>query len=300
MRITLVHNPEAGDGDHSRRQLQRLIEGEGHEVTYQSAKGAELEASLAEPDDVVLVAGGDGAVARVAKVLAGRRIPIAILPLGTANNIAKTLGIRGSAEQLIAAIPTAVRRAFDLGVIRGPGLDARFLEGVGMGLFTEAMCMIKAGEEPENTEKKFARDCRFLRLLSRDFPVQRFSITADGDDLSGEYILCEVLNIRAIGPGLCFAPGADPADGWLDLVLVSESERGRLSDYVAARCASEEGGLELPVRRAQQVRISDAVGGLRVDDAIERSAGVSAARLFRQGGVVVELEPRTLEFLVPA
>jgi diacylglycerol kinase family enzyme len=64
-------------------------------------------------------------------VLAGRRIPIAILPLGTANNIAKTLGIRGSAEQLIAAIPTAVRRAFDLGVIGGPGLDARFLEGVG-------------------------------------------------------------------------------------------------------------------------------------------------------------------------
>jgi diacylglycerol kinase family enzyme len=300
MRITLVHNPSAGDGGHSRRQLQRLIEAEGHRVAYQSIKDGRLERALANPGDVVLVAGGDGAVSQVARLLAGRRIPISILPVGTANNIAQALGIRGSAEQLIAAIPTADRRPFDLGVVRGPELDARFLEGVGMGLFTEAMCMIQGGAEPEGSEEKVARDCRFLRGLSRDFPAQRYSITADGDDLSGEYILCEVLNIRAIGPGLCFAPGANPADGWLDLVLVDESRRGPLHDYLAARCAGEDRGLGLPARRARQVRISEAVGGLRVDDEIERTAGVSAARLFRHGGVVIEVEPGALEFLIPA
>jgi diacylglycerol kinase family enzyme len=299
MRITLVHNPQAGEGRHSGKTLQGRLEQQGYRVTLQSIKQDGFESTLAEPGDFVVVAGGDGAVGTVAKCLAGRGVPIAILPLGTANNIARTLGIDGSPEQTIAGISAAERQPFDLGVMQGPELDSRFLEAVGMGLFTEAMCMIKSGEEPDGKHEKFVRDCRFLSLLSRDFPAQHYTVTADGDDLSGEYILCEVLNIRSIGPGLCLAPEADPADGLLDVVLVGEAERGRLRDYLTARCAGEDSPPEFPARRASQVRISAGMGGVRVDDEIERAAGISASRLFRQGGVVVGVERHVLEFLVP-
>jgi diacylglycerol kinase family enzyme len=300
MHITLVHNPAAGDARHSARQLQRLIRQQGHEVTYLAIKQRGLERALADPGEVVVVAGGDGAVGQVAKAIAGREVPIAILPVGTANNIARTLGITGAPEEIIEGLERAGRRAFDLGVVRGPELESRFLEAVGMGLFTEAMCMIKSGEDPDDAEEKFVRDCRFLRLLSQDFPPARYTIAADGDDLSGEYILCEALNIRSIGPGLCLAPEADPADGLLDLVLVGEAERDRLGGYIAARCDGDESCvLELAVRRAREIRISEATGGVRVDDGIERAAGISAARLFNRGELVIEAERGALEFLVP-
>jgi diacylglycerol kinase family enzyme len=46
-------------------------------------------------------AGGDGTAANAARTVAGRAIPLAVLPLGTANNIARSLGYVGSIEELI-------------------------------------------------------------------------------------------------------------------------------------------------------------------------------------------------------
>ena len=71
----------------------------GLPTTYQSIKDKDFKAALGENWDLVLVAGGDGTVAKVARCLVDRdiahRIPIAILPVGTANNIARSLGIEG-------------------------------------------------------------------------------------------------------------------------------------------------------------------------------------------------------------
>ena len=298
MRITLVHNPEAGDASHTRGQLTRLLNQQGYRVDYLSIKKADLADDLREPGDVVAVAGGDGAVSVVAKRLVGRGIPIAILPLGTANNIARTLGIAGSTEELIAGLPHATRRPFDLGVIQGPELDGRFLEGVGMGLFTEAMCKIQSKEEPSALDEKLTRDDRFLALLAGGFAAQPIGMTADGNDLSGDYVLCEIMNIRSVGPGLELASQADPEDGLLDLVLVGERERDTLRDYLLARLNDPAAAVDLPTRRAREVRIARCTGGLRVDDEVVRAASVSAARLFK-GGVAIRMERHALEFLVP-
>ena len=53
--------------------------------------------------DLVVAAGGDGTVATAARVLAGRKIPLAILPLGTANNIARSLNSDGPLDTLVAS-----------------------------------------------------------------------------------------------------------------------------------------------------------------------------------------------------
>ena len=300
MHVTLVHNPTAGDTAHDGKQLTRLLQRQGYRVRYHQTTEDGLERRLATPGDLVVVAGGDGAVVQVAKSLAGRGIPLAVLPLGTANNVARTLGLSASVEQLIKALPGARRRAFDVGRIKGPELNERFIEGVGLGLHTEAMCRIDADPDSDESSDPLARNNRFLRLLARDFPPRRYSITADGEDLSGEYILVEALNIRTIGPVLALAPHADPADGRLDLVLAGEGERELLHRYLDARVAGEQREAGLPVRRAAEVRISGEGGALRVDDEIVRAAGTSAAPLFRQGSVTLRVERDALEFLVPA
>src|ERR687892_516451 len=94
MKVTLIHNPDAGDdAQPSAAQILRLIHGAGHAADYQSSKEEGWDSALKEPGDLVAVAGGNGVVGKVAKRLIGGGPPIVFLPIGTANNVAKTLGL---------------------------------------------------------------------------------------------------------------------------------------------------------------------------------------------------------------
>jgi diacylglycerol kinase family enzyme len=97
--------------------------------------------------DLIAVAGGDGTVGKVARRLIGRGIPIAVLPMGTANNISRTLGITDlSVIQLIPSWSTARHLSWDAGVSEGPWGERTFIEGIGAGLFTTAIPHIDANE----------------------------------------------------------------------------------------------------------------------------------------------------------
>src|SRR5882762_11576112 len=100
-RATLIHNEKAGDRRHSRGDLVELLERAGYSVAYFPAKHSDLAEALGHPAEIVVAAGGDGTVARVVAHARSDGPPIAILPLGTANNIANSLGIRGSIEEVV-------------------------------------------------------------------------------------------------------------------------------------------------------------------------------------------------------
>ncbi len=120
MRITLMHNPKAGDAEHGRKELMAALAKAGHHATYQSTKKSDYKKALKKPTDLVLAAGGDGTVVKVACRLVDTGIPLSVLPLGTANNLARSLGFLASPEEIIARLEGGKRRAFDIGVTRGP------------------------------------------------------------------------------------------------------------------------------------------------------------------------------------
>src|SRR2546425_10606949 len=97
MRITLMHNPKAGDAKHGRKQLMAALAKAGHHATYQSTKEPGLKKALKKPTDLVLAAGGDGTTAKAASRLVDSGIPLSVHPLGTANNLACGLGVVASA-----------------------------------------------------------------------------------------------------------------------------------------------------------------------------------------------------------
>ncbi len=146
MKIVLIHNPDAGDDQQpSSDELLGLIRDAGHTARYQSSKDENWHSALEQACDIVAVAGGDGIIGTVAKHLIGRQVPIAVLPMGTANNIAKTLGLTDRPlEQLIAGWATAPRVKFDVGMASGPWNLKYFIEGLGIGLFTETMYRLDA------------------------------------------------------------------------------------------------------------------------------------------------------------
>src|SRR5690349_15074583 len=94
--ILLLHNPGAGDGQHTKEELVRVIEQAGHYCEYVSMKEEEWE-NIPPGTDWIAVAGGDGTVKKIIHRLyespGKNQFPVGLIPLGTANNIADTLGI---------------------------------------------------------------------------------------------------------------------------------------------------------------------------------------------------------------
>ena len=159
MRITLMHNPTAGRGEHARQELVSALAKAGHQVTYQSTKKSSYKKALKKPADLVLVAGGDGTVGKVGRELIDTGIPMSVLPLGTANNLARSLGFIGSADQIIAGLEGGKKRSFDIGVARGPWGKRYFFESVGGGLLADYLSNAGKFKEAKNLseEEEMAR-----------------------------------------------------------------------------------------------------------------------------------------------
>jgi diacylglycerol kinase (ATP) len=82
MRVLLIHNPKAGDREHGKKQLITSLAPFGHQTFYQSTKKPGWKKAFDKSVDLVIAAGGDGTVRKVAWQLMDRGVPLAILPLG--------------------------------------------------------------------------------------------------------------------------------------------------------------------------------------------------------------------------
>ena len=172
MKITLVHNPSAGSGQQT-KDLVRLITDAGHEVRHRSTEKG-WERLLQDPTDLVVAAGGDGTVCKVALAAADHGLPFAAIPIGTANNIAKTLGVLGDARQLVETWSSSPRseQPFDIGEVATPSGRERFVEGMGGGVVAD---LISRGDEVEADATLLGRETdRALHLFGeivREAPV---------------------------------------------------------------------------------------------------------------------------------
>lgn len=303
MRVTLIHNPGAGQQEGGTKALLGLLRDAGHTVRYQSAKAENWAEALDEPADLVAVAGGDGTVSRVAKRMVGRGVPVAPLPAGTANNISRTLGLVGRHwEELVHAWgePHARRVKLDVGVATGPWGRRDFVEGVGLGLFA---CQL--GRDPKEDapppQKPAAKVDYALQLLKDRIescePVE-LEASLDGKDISGRYLLLEAVNLCYVGPSLFLAPDSRPGDGTLDVVLVSEAERDRLREYLSRWQDNRERLAVLPTHRGKRLAMTWSGFELHIDDQLWPENGERPKEA--PGAIEVRIEDACVEFLAPA
>lgn len=305
MRVALIHNKGAGDRDeHSRRRLTALIRDAGHDVTYFSARKKKAwRAALEKPWDLVAVAGGDGTVGRVSRRLAGTGTPAAVLPLGTANNLARALRVNDvPLEAVVSGWSSAGRLCFDLGVARGPWGEFRFLEGIGAGLLARMMSWLEGIdnaplEHLDEPEDKVASVVRMLRTRLDRSKALPFDVKLDGRDCSGEYVFVEIMNIPSIGPNLRLSPGADPGDGLLDVVLLTDAERAEFRDHLKSFFPNGDDAPSLTVHRARRVELGWNGFDVHLDDEPWPEEGASPPK--GPAKIVATLEAHAIEFLVP-
>jgi diacylglycerol kinase family enzyme len=286
VRVSLFYNEDAGDGV-SLYDIRQLLERHGHQLVHHVEKDSDVERLLDEPSEVVAVAGGDGTVAAAARVLARSGVPLAILPVGTANNVARSLGIEGAITDVIGRWNHATRRPLDLGVASGVWGKRRFLEGVGGGLIPIGIAESKNRKiEGNDSTSKVANAAKTYRDVLERLTPRECTITLDGTRLTGGFLLVEVLNISSIGPNLELSPDADPSDGFFSIVLASEEHREMLDNYLEQRVEGRESRLSLVAYRAQHVELQG-LCDLHVDDKIVHSPSPRT--------VSIRIEPAALE-----
>ncbi|WP_349369766.1 diacylglycerol kinase family protein [Salinarimonas sp.] len=262
----LVHNPTAGDRPVPCEAITDALRAAGYAARAVSAKGDDLDAAFAaartEPVDLVVVAGGDGTVAKAMARLDGAAPPLALLPLGTANNLARAIGVCRPWRDLVAGIGAAEPAAFRLGLVADGSGETPFVETVDVGALAAGLAA--AGGTGLDGAAKLAHGRARLAEAVRDAPAIRVALGLDGAaPVAEDVLLAAVLNVGLSGPNLRLS-AMRPGSGVLEIATLPAADRGAFLAWL------EHGGdapAPLARRRARQVTLAPPEGAaLRVDD----------------------------------
>ncbi len=188
-----------------------LTEGPGH--------AAEL-AGKAPPGARVVAVGGDGTVHEVLKGLAGTDKTLGVVPIGSGNDFARMLGLRGLPWPLaLEHALFAPEEAVDLGVVNGEPF------GASLGLGFDALVAKKALSAPPFL-RGMPRYLYALFAVLKDLRLPEGRVFLDGEEVyRGPLLLLAAMNGPAYGGGIPIAPMADPRDGRLAVVLAGRFSR---------------------------------------------------------------------------
>lgn len=235
-RIAVLVNPSSGRGrgaaaaDSAVARLEALgaevqvFAGESVEDTRRMAAEAVATAPAA-----LVVVGGDGTLSSVLDAVVDSGVPIALVPAGTGNDLARALGLPYEASgAAAAAAELAVNgrpRAIDVGEVESDAGPARFLTVAALGFDAHVSERTNRLRWPRGRARYYLA---LLVELARLRPM-RFDLRLDGGEarrLPGTLIA--VGNTRSYGGGMPVCPDAVPDDGLLEVTHVAPLGRARL------------------------------------------------------------------------
>ena len=268
-RVQVIVNPIAG---RRRRDLVveslALLRARGLEVVERDTAGPDHARSLAraaaeEPGGLVVAAGGDGTINEAANglfeaaVATGRRLPLAILPLGTANVLAHEIGLPLRADAVARTVaegppmPITLGRATPGGgaprcfvLMAGVGFDAHVVEGISPAL--------------KRWLGKGAYVWESLRQLAL-FDVPRYRVEIDGVTQSAASVI--VANARCYAGRYVVAPRAGLAEPGFEVLLFGRGGRLAVARSGLALLRDRLSALpEVELRNARRLRIEGPAG----------------------------------------
>jgi len=176
--------------------------------------------------DAVLIFGGDGTIHRYLPELHAHRIPVLVVPAGSGNDFARSLGFHSEKAALQAWRQYCAGRnnvrEIDLGFIDKDGKKILFCCVAGAGL--DARTNARANRMPPWLRRRAGYLIAGLRELAGFRPIQ-FEVTTDTAGYSGRAFLVAVGNAHRYGGGMKVVPRARLDDGWLDVCIVGEMSR---------------------------------------------------------------------------
>ena len=181
-----------------------------YEVPKSKKAPAKVRKALGKKPDLLIVWGGDGMVQRTIDVVAGTKVPLAVIPAGTGNLLATNLGVPATVEGAVRAAFHGERCRIDLGRINGE----HFAVMAGIG-FDGAMIR-DADKNLKDRLGKLAYVWAGIRHVNGRAP--RAKVRIDGRKWFDDDASCVLVgNVGTITGGIHAFDDARPDDGWLDV-----------------------------------------------------------------------------------
>jgi diacylglycerol kinase (ATP) len=231
-RVFVAINPTAsfGKGKDVGPAVIAALENAGHAVTaLQEPSYAALILSVRKAvgtkPDALIVVGGDGMVNLAANILVGTTVPLGIVPSGTGNDMARTLGIPfdkpDAAIAMLLDALTRPARVIDAGVIHGPGHDRYFACSLSAGfdaIVNERANRMSWPKGPQRYNLAIALELLRLKPIT-------YRLELDGETRTVQGMLVTVGNGISIGGGMNVTPNAQLDDGLFDVLVVGKLTR---------------------------------------------------------------------------
>jgi diacylglycerol kinase (ATP) len=230
----IVVNPTAGRGRAGREipVVKRFLAETDGNWTWrmtQAAGDAERFAREAAQAGVPMVAamGGDGTIYEVANGVLGSETTLGIIPFGTGNDLARTLGLFGNTQRACRTLTEGRTLALDVGVMDGQGTGGprRFLVVAGTGYVADVAATVNRGVKFLSGAAAYVWGA--VTTLRRFKPF-RLRLTVDGESLETTAMFLAVANTPLTGGGMQLCPGAQVDDGVLEVCLVREVSKPTL------------------------------------------------------------------------
>lgn len=260
--ILVVWNCGAGGAERCaavRSQIEATPAAELFEFTDPDSAAGRIDRALAEGCRRMVAAGGDGTVSTVASLLAERGasdVEFAVLPLGTGNDLARSLGM--PLDQELAWEACVAGRAAPLDLLQVE---------IG-GRSTYAANMVTAGNTGKyaaaitsDMKQRWGPFCYLRGTIDvlQELDVYEVLVQLDGEQQSRRYSALNVFvaNGRTSGGGLTVAPESELDDGLLDVVLIQDGDAFDLAGLTADYLLSDFRNNDLVVHhRCREIRIA--------------------------------------------
>ncbi|MEI7353770.1 lipid kinase [Pectobacterium versatile] len=216
----LFINKQARNGDSSARYVKELLQQSQIGIVEPDEKDtgscSDIIRAYADRVDFVIIGGGDGTLNSAAPGLVDTGLPLGVLPLGTANDFARTVGIPREIRQAVQVIANGKLRAVDLGEVNGH----LFFNVSSIGFSAALARGLSAKSKKRWGTLGYALAAFKLLKQSRPFRVQ---IEHDGIKERVRTVQVSVGNGRFYGGGMAVADSAAPDDGRLDVYSLEVS-----------------------------------------------------------------------------
>jgi diacylglycerol kinase (ATP) len=261
-RARVIFNPKskgAIEGDYSLQQIIDClrsygIEGEMTEKT--SGKNARKLAKDAVKQGIglVVVAGGDGTIEDVARQLVGSETTLGIIPMGTMNNLARSLGVPLNLVDACALLSTGITRHIDVGrlITADKPNGVYFLEMAGVGLSAHAL----------NFGEGFMKGqwVKLLEAMGNAFAskIDTVTITYDDDEpFQAQTHVVTIVNSPLFAGNMFIGPDAKMDDGMLDVAIYSGMSKIDLEHHFRTIAAGKRvDDARITFRHIRRIRVS--------------------------------------------
>jgi len=193
------------------------------ETSAEDAGQAATRAALLVEPSLLIVAGGDGTIRAVAEEAHGQATPVALVPQGTGNLLARNLGLLASIEDAVHTAFAGLNRSIDVGRIEltdeaGQVTSHVFLAMTGIGLDAKMATDTHPGLKKRIGWLAYAHPIS-RSVVRNEQVVMRYRVDGGRERTVRTHTVI-VGNCGTLTAGLVLLPDAEPDDGLLDVVLL--------------------------------------------------------------------------------